>query len=306
MGNSTIQLTYEQAEVILKDACQQHANRDFKRGLELIDQILLSQHCPPGTFYLKSLCFEGVGWPTQSLQAASAELLVNPGYAGAAEQIKRMNARLYPPGNEFGQLPWNTALPQQFITHFEHCSHRNLYRGVPLIKNVFDLALYPMLLWDVQPRTIIEIGSCYGGSAMWMADMTMAWGLDTHVYSVDLMKVWTARHDRVSFIQGDGRNLATVFSDPFLADLPRPLLVIEDADHSYITTKAVTSFFHTRLKPGEYMIVEDVMTMPNEAGRALQEFLNEHPSDYLVDRHYCDFFGTNVTWCVNGFLKRKT
>jgi hypothetical protein len=39
-------------------------------------------------------------------------------------------------------------------------------------------------------------------------------------------------------------------------------------------------------------------------GRALSEFLGTHPQEYLVDRKYCDFFGTNVTWCVNGFLKR--
>jgi cephalosporin hydroxylase len=305
MGIASFQLSYDQAETILRDARKKYSQRDFQRALALLDQILLSEHCPRGTFYLKALCFEGVGWPTQVLQAAQAELLVNPDFPDAAALMERMNARLYPPNNNLpGQTPWNTALPAQLITHYEHCSHRNMYRSVPLIKNVFDLALYPMLLWQIKPRTIIEVGSCYGGSAMWMADMTMAWGLDTRVYSVDIMKVWTARHERVSFIQGNGRDLGTVFSDSFLADLPRPLLVIEDADHSYVTTKAVLNFFHPRLHTGEYIIVEDVMTMPNEAGRALREFLTEHPTDYLVDRQYCDFFGTNVTWCVNGFLKR--
>ena len=121
---------------------------------------------------------------------------------------------------------------------------------------------------------------------------------------MDINKVWTAQHKDVTFITGNGRDLGNVFSEEFLADLPRPLLVIEDADHSYQTTAAVLEFFHHRLHEGEYIIVEDVMTTPTESGRALNEFLIAHPHDYLVDRQYCDFFGTNVTWCVNGFLKR--
>jgi cephalosporin hydroxylase len=37
--------------------------------------------------------------------------------------------------------------------------------------------------------------------------------------------------------------------------------------------------------------------------RAIREFLKS-TSDFVVDRHWCDFYGRNATWNVNGYLKR--
>src|SRR5207237_10311735 len=33
------------------------------------------------------------------------------------------------------------------------------YKGIPALKNPFDWAVYPMLVWEKRPQTIIEIGS---------------------------------------------------------------------------------------------------------------------------------------------------
>ena len=60
------------------------------------------------------------------------------------------------------------------------------WRGTPLLKSLFDVSLYMMMLWDLKPRTIIEIGSASGGSALWMADLMACYGLDCEVYSLDL------------------------------------------------------------------------------------------------------------------------
>jgi hypothetical protein len=45
------------------------------------------------------------------------------------------------------------------------------WKGQPIFKTVFDYALVPMLLWDLKPATILEIGSGTGASAVWMADL---------------------------------------------------------------------------------------------------------------------------------------
>jgi cephalosporin hydroxylase len=37
--------------------------------------------------------------------------------------------------------------------------------------------------------------------------------------------------------------------------------------------------------------------------KAIDEFLRTN-QDFEVDRHWCDFFGRNVTFNVNGYLKR--
>jgi cephalosporin hydroxylase len=108
----------------------------------------------------------------------------------------------------------------------------------------------------------------------------------------------------VTFIRGNGRNLSPVITDGFLSQLPRPLLVVEDADHSYETTSAVLKFFHPHLRRGEYIVVEDGITSPG-VRQALIEFFQLHGNDYAVDPEYCDYFGYNATWCMNGFLRRE-
>src|SRR5918998_3654718 len=60
------------------------------------------------------------------------------------------------------------------------------YRGLPLLKNPFDLAIYSLLLQRAKPRTLVEVGSHMGGSAVWFADQAGLLGLGTEVLSIDL------------------------------------------------------------------------------------------------------------------------
>ena len=77
---------------------------------------------------------------------------------------------------------------------------------------------------------------------------------------------------------------------------------------------AVLRFFHQWLRPGEYIIIEDgIITELGLAGEfgggpeaALIAFLDEHASEYEIDARYCDFFRKNVTYAVNGYLRRLT
>ena len=55
-------------------------------------------------------------------------------------------------------------------------------------KSVFDLAIYSMLITELKPNIIIEIGSGKGGSAIWLADMMKILGLEPKVYSYDINK----------------------------------------------------------------------------------------------------------------------
>ena len=45
------------------------------------------------------------------------------------------------------------------------------WRGIPMIKDCFDLIIVQQLLWEVKPQTVIEIGAYKGASALWAADM---------------------------------------------------------------------------------------------------------------------------------------
>src|SRR4051794_1951816 len=120
------------------------------------------------------------------------------------------------------------------------------YRGRPMWKNPFDLALYPLLLERARPRTLIEIGSAYGGSALWFADQGAIAGLDLRIVSVDVQPPEGVEHPAVTFLQGDAGDLGAVLD---VESLPRPLLVIEDADHRAGTTAAGLGLFSGRVGP---------------------------------------------------------
>lgn len=186
------------------------------------------------------------------------------------------------------------------------------YRGFPLLKNPFDLAIYPMLLARARPRTLVEVGSYMGGSAVWFADQAGLLGLGTQVISVDLEVPPAASHPSVRFLRGDARSLGEVLQPAVLSALPRPLMVIEDSSHLSGTTAAVLEFFDPWLRPGEYIVIEDGILSDMRVAelydggplRAVEEFLAKCAGRYEVDRGLCDYFGRNVTWNVDGYLRR--
>ena len=187
------------------------------------------------------------------------------------------------------------------------------YRGVALQKNPFDLAIYLLLLDRVRPRTLIEIGSKEGGSAIWFADQARLLGLSLEVLSIDLEVPAIAAGPNVKFLRGDARELGKVLTPALMNALARPLMVVEDSSHLAGTTWAVLQFFDPWLNSGEYIVIEDGILSDMRVGdlydggplRAIEAFLERVDGRYEVDRGLCDYFGRNVTWNVDGYLRRR-
>ena len=141
--------------------------------------------------------------------------------------------------------------------------HKVTYKGVPAIKCPFDYTLYQMIIQEVQPDLVIEIGTNKGGSTLYIADL------------LELNK------------KG------------------------EDGSHQYKDTLATLNKFAPFVSKDSYFIVEDGIV--NELGwekefnggpqKALKEFL-ERNSSFIVDKKWCNFFGVNATFNVNGYLKK--
>jgi cephalosporin hydroxylase len=170
------------------------------------------------------------------------------------------------------------------------------WRGLPLMKNAFDFAIYPMLLAVLRPRTIFEIGSGLGASAAWFADTLASLAVPGHVHSADLVKV-QIEHPSVTFHQGDCAAPARLFQPDLLNAAPHPWLVVEDAHHN---VAAVLEHFHKFLVPGDYLVVED----SDVKREALRHFLGAHTGNYLVDTHFTDFFGRNATCAADSIFAR--
>jgi cephalosporin hydroxylase len=114
---------------------------------------------------------------------------------------------------------------------------------------------------------------------------------------------------------GDAGALGEVLGSELVSSFERPLLVIDDSAHFYEPTLAVLTFFHPLLESGDYVVIEDGVVdqfheefyrrYENGPNRAVAYFLDQHPEDYAVDRDLCDFYGTNVTYNPNGWLRRR-
>ena len=199
-------------------------------------------------------------------------------------------------------------IPYELLMKIQHGTMNTRYRGLPMLKNPFDLALYTMLLERVQPATLIEIGTNAGGSALWFADQRSG----MRVLSIDLEPPESVSHPSVRFLRGDARRLGDVLTPEVMRSLARPLLVVEDASHFAATTAAVLDFFDGWLHPGEYIVVEDgILTAMRAAEaydggplRAIHEFLARSGGRYEIDGTLCHYYGRNVTWNVDGYLRR--
>src|SRR6185295_1395830 len=91
------------------------------------------------------------------------------------------------------------------------------YKGLLNAKSPVDISLYSMLIWELKPATIIELGSFQGGSALWFADQMQAQlGAGTvHSFDINPESVSErARHPFLTFHQADMRKPETL--DPEL------------------------------------------------------------------------------------------
>jgi cephalosporin hydroxylase len=170
------------------------------------------------------------------------------------------------------------------------------WRGTPLMKNVFDFAMYPALIADVRPQNVFEVGSGLGASAVWFADTLAMCGLDGGIHSVDRIKV-ESEHPHVTFYQGDCSEPERLFDAELLRTAPHPWLVVEDAHHN---VAGVLEQFHKFLLPGDYLVVEDSDVKRD----VLRAFVGAHPGDYLVDTRFTDYFGRNATCAADSIFVR--
>jgi cephalosporin hydroxylase len=188
--------------------------------------------------------------------------------------------------------------------------HHNMqYRGVRCVKCPLDYVLYQMLLAELRPDLVIEIGTHQGGSALYLADLLQLLG-GGEVHTIDI-------EDRLDSRVRENPNVR-VFGggweayDLNLAAAFKKVLVIEDSAHTYSNTLRVMNHFAPLVTPGSYMIVEDgivdALGLSEQFGggpvRAIQEFLGAHTS-FEPDLRWSDFFGKNATFNPLGYLKRN-
>jgi len=196
-------------------------------------------------------------------------------------------------------------LPRTAIEALANGKNYASYRGLPMAKDPLDRVLYETLFYEIQPKTVIELGAYTGASAMWMADVLKTFDIDGRVIAVDvdleLIEDAVRENGGVTLIEGDLNDITKVFPKEMLAELPTlssaDYLVIED------TVPWIPSAFGTEEEDSES--VDEAVEWGEWKWEEVREFFEQCDSEYLVDRYYTDFFGYNGTWNWNGFLRKK-
>lgn len=210
---------------------------------------------------------------------------------------------------------------------WKHLAVSNAYaqkwRGIIHNKGPIEIALYQMLIYELSPRTIVELGALNGGGAIWMADICSLFGLNSKLISIDIdlnLVAPVAMNDgRVEFIEGDANKIESVLPAQRLRDLPHPWLIIEDC---HVNTAGILDHFYDGgLEPGDYLIVEDTNQDAWDAwsdewmdtdrvarGKRKLPTMTEwtaSKSDMLVDRKYLDMYGYNSSKNWNSVLVKR-
>lgn len=232
-------------------------------------------------------------------------------YLAQLYQMHRWIAEAQAPRRQHGRS-WRIALSHQALSRIQDGTMRYEYRGEPMLKNPFDVALYPLVVWKTKPRTVIEIGSYKGVSAGWFADLMAQAGEPGQVISIDIEPPARPERADVRFLKGDVRKLGDTLTPELQATLPRPWLVVEDSEHSLESTTAALDFFAPLMRSGEYLVIEDAAITDlgwapwfgGGPGPAISQFLRAHP-EFEVDADLCDRYGPNFTGNPNGYLRRR-
>lgn len=183
------------------------------------------------------------------------------------------------------------------------------YKGIKAIRCPFDYVIFQMILHEVRPDLIIEIGTNNGGSAVYLSDLMDSFNIEGEIHSIDInddAKENIKGYDRIHLFTDGWENYDLSITEKF-----KKILVIEDAAHTYSCTLGAIEKFAGVVSKDSYLIVEDGIVDDLgirdkfEGGplRALREFLPKHP-EFAVDKRWCDMFGKNATFNVNGYLKK--
>lgn len=235
--------------------------------------------------YLNS-CLAQPVWSPQAIYIASLYMRRRSGDRFVTwRERQRMMAELD------GELIRGTELGFRHLLYSQGAGAVFRWRGLPCFKSVYDLAIYAMLIDELRPGTIVELGSGSGASALLFADLCACTGLQTQIISID--KIPAAISDpRISFIHSEcARWLEETAKSK--SGFRRPVLMIEDFHDD------VTGFFANMdaiLEADDYLVIEDSSPKQEQIAKAIAD------RPYLVDTKYTDFFGFNCASAINSLF----
>jgi cephalosporin hydroxylase len=138
-----------------------------------------------------------------------------------------------------------------------HTHGFTFFEGVPVLKSPLDLWVVQEIVWDLRPTLIIETGTAYGGSALFLARQ-----LDKlhagHVVTVDLAAAEVLpEHARITYLQGSSTDVDMLDAIAGMAARHARVMVLLDSDHAAEHVLAELSSYAPLVTAGQFLVVED-------------------------------------------------
>ena len=182
--------------------------------------------------------------------------------------------------------------------------------GVPIWKNPLDTWIYQEILFEVKPDVVVEIGSRFGGSTKFFANMLDIIGKG-EVISIDNHRAdFKLTHPRLVLLNGKS-------SDPDILSRVteqcsgKKVFLIQDGDHRCAQVLEDLENYSRFVSLGSYFIVEDgIVDLFHEGDglgfkeegplAAVEKFLSIH-DEFIVDESRERYL---ITYNPKGYLKR--
>jgi cephalosporin hydroxylase len=182
------------------------------------------------------------------------------------------------------------------------------FLGVTTVKCPLDLWVYQEIIWRLRPGLVVETGTAFGGSALYLASMCDLVG-SGEVVTIDIqLPAEPPAHPRLTYLTGSSTDPEIVEKVRSRAVGAQPVLVILDSDHSREHVRQEIRSYAPLVTPGSYLVVEDTCirhpVLPDWGEgpwEAVQDFLAEDDR-FVVDRG-CEKFW--LTFNPGGYLRRS-
>jgi cephamycin C biosynthesis protein len=162
------------------------------------------------------------------------------------------------------------------------------WKQLRLLKDPETLPVYHDILWELRPKTIVELGVYSGGSLVWFRDMAKIFGFPCQVIGVDIditrCQIPESECDMISIHQADCNSPQSL---SFLKDVQHPVLFIDDAHcNTFNVLKYAVNNF---LQYGDYAIIEDTMPLWKKySPNILQQHLSAFHQVLALDLRYAN------------------
>jgi cephalosporin hydroxylase len=183
------------------------------------------------------------------------------------------------------------------------------FMGHAILKCPLDLWLYQEILHTIRPALIVETGTAFGGSALYLASICDFLN-SGQIVTIDIeSRQGRPEHPRVTYLTGSSVSPDIVDQVRDRARAGGTVLVLLDSDHSQDHGLAELRTYCALVTPGSYLIVEDTNLnghpVEPEHGpgpmEAVETFLKDH-KEFAHDPAMDKFL---LTFNPRGYLKRS-